>query len=210
MTVGTSPVDLSRALRRRGAVVVALFALLWALVAASGLPSGVAAPVRVVAALASGAALGLVIAGSRGRRQAPSPERVRRQPEGWHRRVGVVNLLEAVAIALTVVVCVAADVPQLVPPVVSLVVGVHFVPLARLFDQPEYRLTAAGLVGGAVLGLAGLAIGPEASRVLVGSVAAGTLWATSLWLSVPRRALGETGRTRASTAAQPRARSSST
>jgi hypothetical protein len=75
-----------------------------------------------------------------------------------------------------------------VPTVVGLVVGVHFVPLARLFDQPEYRVTAAGLVGGGVLGLAALALGagPETSRVLVGSVAAVTLWATSLWLAVPQ------------------------
>lgn len=171
----------SRDLRRRGAVVLAVFALLWGAVAASGLPAGAAWTVRVVAVLTSAVlvATALRSGGSR-------PERSRRQPEGWHRWVGIVNLGQFVVIALVVVASLAAGVPQLVPPVVCLVVGLHFFPLARLFDQPQYTWTAVGLCAAAAAGLAVLVVGPgqEVSRVVIGSVAALTLWGTSAWLSL--------------------------
>lgn len=117
-----------------------------------------------------------------------SPERARRQPEGWYRRVGQVNLFQFVVIAAIVVVCLLTDVPQLVAPLVCLVVGLHFFPLTGLFDQPEYRATAIGLCVAAVLALLVLAVGPgaEAARLVVGTLAALTLWGTAVRLSLPR------------------------
>lgn len=160
--------------------MLAPFALLWALMGSASLPSGssrIAMPAAVVLAAAA-VVLALV--------RRTGPERERRQPEGWHERVGLVNLGELAAIFVTVTVCSAFGRPQLVPPVVCLVVAVHFVPLARLFDQPEYRGTAAGLAAASVAGLAALALGSsaETSRLLVGAVAALTLWVTSLLLSL--------------------------
>ena len=183
VTVEATEVDWSRILRRRGALVLAPFALLWSLVAISGLPAGSLWAARVAAAVITVATLFLVVLAPSG---AGAQERVRHQPDGWHKQVGIVNLAEFAAIVLTVAIFAATGIPQLVPPIVCLIVGLHFVPLARLFDQPEYRDTAIGLVLGAVAGLAVLTLGPsqEVSRIVVGAFAACTLWATSARLSV--------------------------
>ena len=180
-TVDSADPGLSRALRRRGALVLAVFAPLWSLVAISGLAPDTRGPARIVAVLITVTTAVVAL-----RPDHPSArERLRVLPEGWHRRVGVVNAAEFAAIAGTVAVLVVADQPQLVPPVVCAIVGLHFLPLSRLFDQPEYRGTAAGLLVTAAVGLAIALHGPsdETSRVVVGACAAGTLWATSLLLS---------------------------
>ncbi|WP_219417444.1 hypothetical protein [Pseudonocardia nigra] len=90
MTADIARQDLSRSLRRRGAVILALFALLWGMVAASGLPTGAGWALRIGTGAAAAGAL-LVTSRSEG-----PPERARRLPEGWHRRVGVVNLAQFV------------------------------------------------------------------------------------------------------------------
>ena len=71
---------------------------------------------------------------------------------------------------------------MLIPPVVCLIVGAHFFPLARLFDQPQYWWTGASLSIVAAAGFITLAAGAgaEVSRVVVGLGAAITLWGTSL------------------------------
>jgi len=183
MTVEATEVVWSRTLRRRGALVLAPFALLWSLVAVSGLPAGSLWAARLTSALITVAVLALLVPVPAG---AGAQERRRDQPDGWRKRVGLVNLAEFATIVLAVMVLAATGAPQLVPPTVALVVGLHFVPLARLFDQPEYRQTATGLLVGAVAGFAVLALGPsqEASRIVVGVFAAGTLWATSVRLSL--------------------------
>lgn len=182
MTLNAAQQELSRSLRQRGALILALFSLLWAAVGASGLPSTAAWVVRIAAVLISAGALMLTFRPG----GAETPERARQQPEGWHRRVGVVNLVQFVAIALAVVALLAVGAPQLVPPAVCMIVGVHFFPLALLFDQPQYRWTGAGLCLAAGAGLAIVSIGPgqETSRVVIGLVAAGTLWATSVRLAL--------------------------
>ncbi|MGH3567077.1 MAG: DUF7010 family protein [Pseudonocardia sp.] len=117
---------------------------------------------------------------------AGAPERSRRQPEGWYGQVGLVNLAQFVAIAMVVLVFITVGAPALVPPFVSLIVGLHFFPLARLFDQPQYSWTAAGLCVAAFVGLVILAVGagPEASRVGIGVLVTGTLWGTALRLAL--------------------------
>ncbi len=129
MTVDTVMQDQSRSLRRRGALILALFALLWAAVGASGLPSGAAWTVRIAAVVVSAGVILLTFRLG----HAGAPERQRRQPEGWYRHVGVVNLAQFGTIALAVLILVAVEAPELVPPVVCLIVGLHFFPLARLF-----------------------------------------------------------------------------
>jgi hypothetical protein len=179
---GTEP-EVSRSLRRRGALVLAGFGLMWSMVAASGLPEADRVPARL-GALVLTAAVVLLLAGP-GRR---APERRRHQPVAWHRRVGRVNLIELGLIAAVVGVCVPTGVPKLVAPLVAVVVGLHFVPLAHLFDQPEYRATALGVLVGAAAGLTALVAGSsdETSRLLVGALCATTLWATSVQLSAGR------------------------
>ncbi|GAB3530594.1 hypothetical protein [Arthrobacter monumenti] len=182
ITVDTAAQEQSRIMRRRGAVILAMFAVLWAAVGASGLTTGPAGVVRIAAIVPSAAIV--LLAHRPG--SAEMPERKRYQPQGWYRHVGIVNLVQAAAIAVTVLGFIAADVPQLVPPVVCLIVGLHFLPLARLFDQPQYRWTGVGLLGASVAGLLILAGGPgaEASRIVVGFAAASTLWATSFRLAM--------------------------
>lgn len=171
----------SRALRRRGALILALFAGLWAAVGASGLPPDLAAGARIAGAAISGTVI--LVAFRPG--EAPA-ERRRHQPVGWYRRVGLVNLVQAGAIAVVVLGFIASGVPQLVPPVVCVIVGLHFFPLARLFDQPQYVWTAAGACAAGVAGLLALMLGAglETSRMLVGLGAAATLWLTAVRLAL--------------------------
>jgi hypothetical protein len=169
---------------RRGVLVLALFALAWALVGASGLPTGAAWALRIVAVMLVAAA----IAAAYRPAAVGAVERERRLPGGWRRRVGIVNVTQFVVIALVVVVFIAAGRPEFVPPVVCLVVGVHFFPLARLFDQPQYTWTASGLCLVACAGLLVLVTGPgpAPSRVVVGIGATATLLATAGHLAARR------------------------
>jgi hypothetical protein len=184
LIVDTAQQEHSRSLRRRGTLILALFALLWAVVGASGLPTGAAWAVGIAAVVLAAAAIALAFRGG----GEGSPERARRQPEGWYRHVGLVNVAQFVAIAVVVALAMALGAPQFVPPVVCLVVGLHFFPLARLFDQPQYTWAAAGLCVAAAAGLVLLAVGPgfAASRAVIGIAAAGTLLATALHLAVRR------------------------
>ncbi|MCK1798578.1 hypothetical protein MTQ01_21625 [Streptomyces sp. XM4193] len=69
-----------------------------------------------------------------------------------------------------------------IPALIAIVVGVHFFPLSRAFGHPEYRgvavmLIAVGVVGG-VAAVAGLSV--SGVLTLVGLLAAGALWATTV------------------------------
>jgi hypothetical protein len=66
------------------------------------------------------------------------------------------------------------------------VVGLHFFPLARLFDQWQYRWTAASLTVVAVVGVVVAVAGStdETVRVVVGAGAAVVLWLSSFHVAV--------------------------
>jgi hypothetical protein len=177
--------ELSRSLQRRGVLILAPIGVVWGLVGASGLPAGPAWGLRIAAALLAVGAVVLAV------RPAPAGRapRERHLPERWWRTVGLVNAGQFVGIALVVAVCVVLGYPELVPPLVCLVVGLHFLPLARLFDQPEYTPTAVALCVVAGAGLLVLLAGPgaEPSRVVIGAGAALALLATA-WRLAMRRA----------------------
>ncbi|WP_244501049.1 hypothetical protein [Streptomyces sp. TP-A0874] len=63
-----------------------------------------------------------------------------------------------------------------------LVVGLHFLPLARSFAQPQYWWTGGSLMTLALVGALALADGsdPANVRTLVGFGAAAVLWSTAL------------------------------
>ena len=180
MTVDTAHQDLNRRGRQRGALILALFALLWAVAGASGMTSSGAAAtvVRVAAVVMTAVAVLLAVRSG----SSSTAQRPRQLPAGWYRRVGLVNVAQAVASVLAVAILIAAGAPMLIPPVVCLIVGAHFFPLARLFDQPQYWWTGASLSIVAAAGFITLAAGAgaEVSRVVVGLGAAITLWGTSL------------------------------
>ncbi|MER5551080.1 hypothetical protein ABT001_05225 [Streptomyces sp. NPDC002793] len=175
-------VALTRTLRRRGTVVLSVFALVWAFAGASGLASsGAALAVGIVAVPVSAAAVLLAYrAGA-----APSPRTVD-LPERWERSVGVVNIAEVAAIFAVIAVSNASGHPAFVPPAIALVVGLHFVPLARLYDQWQYKGTAALMTAVAVLGFALIAVGLSdgSVRAVVGLASAVTLWATAYHVAV--------------------------
>lgn len=104
-------------------------------------------------------------------------------PADRRRRFNQINGLQWLVIIVIAVVCSRAGVPVLIPPLIALVVGLHFLPLAAVFGQPRLRvpaalLVAAGLAGGAVW----LAEGPDrAVRFTVGLISALSLWGTALW-----------------------------
>lgn len=170
-------------LSKRGALILGLFALVWAWVGASGITSGGATPTLVLVVAVAAAAVAVLLAV----RSTPTPanEGPRQLPDGWHRRVGQVNLAQAGAIVVAVAAPLAAGAPSLIPPLVCLIVGVHFFPLTRLFGQPQYRWTAIGLTAVAAAGFITVIAGAsqETCRAVVGLSAAVVLWASSLHLT---------------------------
>ncbi|MFH8756397.1 hypothetical protein [Streptomyces atroolivaceus] len=173
---------LTRTLRRRGTVVLSVFALVWAFAGASGLASsGAALTVEIIAVPVTAAAVHLAYR----KGAAPSPRMVT-PPANWARSVGIVNVAELAAIFAVIAASNASGRPGFIPPAVALVVGLHFVPLARLYDQWQYKGTAALLSASAVLGFALLAAGlPDGSvRAVVGLASAVTLWASAYHVAV--------------------------
>ncbi|MFG2303954.1 hypothetical protein [Actinacidiphila glaucinigra] len=79
--------------------------------------------------------------------------------------------------------CARAGMPVLVPPLVAIVVGLHFLPLAVVFEQPRLRVPAALLIAAGISGLAvWLANGPDGTvRFVVGLIAALSLWGMAIW-----------------------------
>ncbi|MEV7106872.1 hypothetical protein [Streptomyces atroolivaceus] len=173
---------LTRTLRRRGTVVLSVFALVWAFAGASGLTSsGAALTVEIIAVPVTAAAVCLAYR----KGAAPSPRMVT-PPANWARSVGIVNVAELAAIFAVIAASNASGRPGFIPPAVALVVGLHFVPLARLYDQWQHKGTAALLSASAVLGFALLAAGlPDGSvRAVVGLASAVTLWASAYHVAV--------------------------
>ncbi|WP_030750929.1 DUF7010 family protein [Streptomyces griseus] len=181
MTMTTDAEDaeclaLTRTLRRRGVVVLSVFGVVWALAGGSGLPSpGLA----VAGGLGALLAAGTLVAGRRAAGEVTRPVRL---PERWNRGVGVVNAAEAAAIVGVVAGANASGHPEWIPVGICLAVGLHFFPLARLYDQRQYGWVAAVLTALAAIGgglLAG-GLSAEAVRAVVGLPAALALWGTAL------------------------------
>ncbi|GGS65205.1 DUF7010 family protein [Streptomyces violaceus] len=175
---------LTRSLRRRGTLVLAVFALAWAVAAASGTGSATdPAPLGIEGAAVLLTAVALYLGYRKG--AAPSPRTVS-LPANWARGVGIVNTIELVAVFAVVAASNAAGRPEVIPAAIALVVGLHFFPLARLYDQWQYRWTAALMtavaVAGFVLVAAGLA--NETVRIVVGLGSAVVLWGSAYHVAV--------------------------
>ncbi|MFC8277224.1 DUF7010 family protein [Streptomyces sp. NPDC057271] len=185
MTTETSDAEclaLTRDLRRRGAIVLAVFALVWALAGGSGIAAvPVSGAIGVVAACVTVGAVVLAFRGAAGPVTRPV-----RLPEKWNRGVGLVNLAELVAIFVVIAASNASNHPEFIPVGICLVVGLHFFPLARLFGQGQYRWTAIFLTAVALVGLAVLTAGTSAGtiRTVVGLGAAVVLWASSFHVTL--------------------------
>ena len=85
--------------------------------------------------------------------------------------------LEMLAIILVTNIVAALGRADLIWPSIAVIVGLHFIPLARVFASPIYYVTAAVLTS---LGLATPTLPNGSAQLLLGVGAALTLWATAL------------------------------
>jgi hypothetical protein len=162
----------------RGVLILAVFATAWALLASWAVATSVLP--KVIAAVVSVLIFAAVLTVARGSADRLKHARTVRPAVGAHAYEWI-NVGQAVAIALAVAILASAGAAVLLPAVICLIVGGHFLPLAWLFRQPQYWWTGALLVAAAVAGLVLLGVGvlPRLSIVVVGFGAALVLWATA-------------------------------
>jgi hypothetical protein len=139
----------------------------------------------VVGALGLLLALGLVRAARRVRPTAGG-EADADLTAARRRRFGQVNAVQWALIAAVGVGCAAGGVPALIMPLVAVVVGLRFLPLARVFAEPRMIVPGALLTCVGVAGIAGLAARaagatPGTVFTVVGVGCALTLWSTAAW-----------------------------
>jgi len=101
------------------------------------------------------------------------------------RRFQWINAAQWTAIGLGVAACAAFDRPAWILPWVTAVIGLHFLPLAGLFDYPWHRLTGAALL---VIALVRLLLGDGFPPPLVAAANGGVLWLSAAWIMRPVRA----------------------
>jgi hypothetical protein len=152
-----------------GAIIMGLFAALWWIVGtgASGRGSG---PMYTVAIVITGLIVG---AASRqaGRTSGSPEERARRG-----RLVGIASGVEGLVIFVSINVLANIGRRDLAAPIIAIIVGLHFLPLARWLRVPLYYVTSALLVG---LGIACVRVRDANFRLFTVSVgAACVLWLT--------------------------------
>jgi hypothetical protein len=153
-----------------GAIIMGVFAAVWWLVGVRA--SGHASPLTYgIPILVTGL---IVVAALRGRHrfEQVSPEEDARRG----RLVGIASGGEGLAIFLAMLVLGNLGLSDYAAPVIAIIVGLHFVPLARWLPAHLYYGTSALLV---VLGVCGFAIRAPDRRLLIVSVgAACVLWLT--------------------------------
>ena len=164
-----------------GAIIMGVFAAIWWLVGVRA--SGHASPLTYgVPLLFTGL---IVVAARRGRHrfEQASPEEDARRG----RLVGIASGGEGFAIFLAMIVLGNLGLSDYAAPVIAIIVGLHFVPLARWLPAHLYYGTSALLI---VLGVCGFAIRPSDQRLLIVSVgAACVLWLTCGILLVRARTM---------------------
>lgn len=118
-------------------------------------------------------------------------------PEPHQRkRFAQVNAAQWVLIGVVAVAFGTTGHPVLIPPLVAVIVGAHFLPLARAFAQPRMRVTAALLIAVGLVGAALTAV-PAAQNVVptvVGLGCALTLWGTAAWTITSVGSIGNEAR----------------
>jgi uncharacterized protein DUF7010 len=164
----------------QGVIVMTGFSAAWGIVAATAAPSTVAVVVLIVLAVAIAAAVAVVGL----RMAARSAERgtTRRVAANSRKVFNLVNAGQTVLILIAVFGLVKAGHPALIPAAVCFVVGLHFLPLARVFDVRTYWLTGALLIAVGIVGALVFAYDADSAlaRAVVGIPAAVALWITSL------------------------------
>ncbi|MHC5262248.1 hypothetical protein ACYSUO_30550 [Streptomyces sp. UC4497] len=161
---------------KSGVGFLALFGLGWWLLATSTF-GGSAGPAAMVVGCAAAIAL-MLTARRRLPASAGGPF-----PADRRRRFLQINGVQWLLILAIAQVCARTGTAVLIPPLVAVVVGLHFLPLAAVFEQPRLRVPAALLTAAGVAGLAvWLLDGPDTTvRLVVGLVSALSLWGMAVW-----------------------------
>ncbi|MGW0840483.1 hypothetical protein ACWD26_10010 [Streptomyces sp. NPDC002787] len=173
---------------KSGVGFFALFGLGWWLLGSSAF-DGVTRLVLVIVGCV--AAVGLMLAA---RRFLP-PSAQGAFPAARRRRFNQINGLQWLLIIAVVAVCRQAGAPVLVPPLIAVVVGLHFLPLAAVFEQPRLRIPAALLVASGAAGMTvRLMNGPDDTvRLVVGLMSALSLWGMATWTVAGAASAAEQG-----------------
>lgn len=102
--------------------------------------------------------------------------------EGKHigRVVGISTAVEGVAIFVALNVLINLHLDSFMLPAMAIIVGLHFIPIARWVPIPLYYRTGAGLI---VVGAAACFFPPEHRAIATGVAAAMVLWASGVLLT---------------------------
>jgi hypothetical protein len=169
--------------RAAGVIVGAVFGLTWAASALPRLDSVVVVPVLA----ASVATFAVLMTGAHRLRRFATMVPASAPPAGLgnvQRRFTVVVATETVAIIAAANILARSGHSKWVPAVICALVGLHFIPLARLFSVPLYYATALALcLVAASTMILGAGWAPTSLwQLLPGFGAALVLWATSAGL----------------------------
>lgn len=179
----------TQALRSRalGIVLAASFGAFWATTGLNAwrgaftLPGFVLTLLVLTASIVAAARL-VRLARRSGLADAPAPDRRRTR-----RRFLLIFIGEIVAMNIAAWWLVPQHVAYLMP-VIAIIVGLHFYPLAPIFRAPHYRVTATVMSVAGALGVAAIALGANAAacNALACLTCALTLWASCFvsWRSV--------------------------
>jgi hypothetical protein len=157
-----------------GAIVMSSFAAIWFLVGAAG--SGRGSPLTY----GIGLVVSAVIIVAAWRQQSRSPPQNEGEARRTGRLIGIASAIEGAVIFVGANVLANIGRRGFIAPMVAIVVGLHFLPLARWLPAASYYATAVVLVA---IGAAGCFVADAQLRVwLVCAGAASALWLTSLFV----------------------------
>jgi len=109
------------------------------------------------------------------------------------RLVGIWSAVEGVAIFVGVTVCQNIGAPDAIAPVIAIIVGLHFLPLARGIPMPLYYASGAALIA---TGGCALLLSEPARMLFTGFGSAAILWVSCVALVLRKgtRPIGQPGR----------------
>ncbi|MEY9846741.1 hypothetical protein [Streptacidiphilus sp. MAP5-3] len=171
---------------KSGVGFYALFGFGWWMWGLGGVAVAVALPVGIAVALA------LMLTA---RRRLPDEAGEFASPQ-VRRTFGLINGAQWLLIGGAVAGCVVGGVPELLPALVAVIVGAHFVPLAAVFGDPRLRVPGALLVATGIAGVLLRSLSHPSAGTMATSVGvpcAVILWGTGVWVvatgaTAPRRA----------------------
>jgi hypothetical protein len=167
----------------RGAMITTLFGAFWlglSIVALGTFPTEVIVPFcAIFIALLIGSGL-FISKGRKLRKNMPlasngATERVRRSFK-------IISVAEGVAIGVASAIAGILHRPELMAIWIAIIVGLHFLPLARIFGRPVYYVTGIAIAGWATL--AWISFQGPSKTALAGAGTGVVLWATSAYILI--------------------------